>query len=109
VRSAVGQPGEEQEGRGSLAGMEGESLFLADGDRLELCERRLQTFLHDIYDRPFFYNASHMPDFLARQTVGIGRKYEQFTYFLGFGNEQNGKTMGLASYGRPLVDPRTWP
>jgi carbamoyltransferase len=91
------------------AGMEGESLFVADGDSLELCDRRLQSFLHDIWDRPFFYNASQMSDVFARQTVGIGRKYEQFTYFLGFGQEQNGKTMGLASYGRPLVDPREWP
>jgi carbamoyltransferase len=94
---------------GSAVGMEGESLFLADGDTLELCGRRLQSFLHDIYDRSFLYNAAQMPDFYATQTVGIGRKYEQFTYFLGFGNEQNGKTMGLASYGRPLVDPGTWP
>lgn len=93
----------------SSAGMEGETLFLAEGDRLELCDRRLQTFLHDLYDRPFFYNASHMPQFFAKQSVGIGRKYEQFTYFIGFGNEQNGKTMGLASYGRPLVDVRQWP
>jgi carbamoyltransferase len=90
-------------------GMEGETLFLADGDRLEVCDRRLQSFLHDIYDRPFLYNVSQMPDFFARQTVSIGRKYEQFTYFIGFGNEQNGKTMGLAAYGRPLVDLRQWP
>lgn len=109
VNQDARESGEEVENQGAPAGMEGESLFLADGDRLELCDRRLQSFLHDIYDRPFFYNASQMPDFIARQTVGIGRKYEQFTYFIGFGNEQNGKTMGLASYGRPLVDPRQWP
>jgi carbamoyltransferase len=90
-------------------GMEGETLFLADGDTLELCDRRLQSFLHDIYDRPFFYNASQMPEFFGEQSVGIGRKYEQFTYFIGFGNEQNGKTMGLASYGNPLVDLSKWP
>ncbi len=93
----------------STWGMEGESLFVADGDTLELCDRRLQSFLHDLYDRPFFYYASQMPDVFARQTVGIGRKYEQFTYFIGFGNEQNGKTMGLASYGQPMVDPLAWP
>jgi carbamoyltransferase len=95
--------------REASSGVEGETLFLADGDRLELCDRRLQSFLHDLYDRPFFYNASHMPDFFAKQSVGIGRKYEQFTYFIGFGNEQNGKTMGLASYGQPLVDLGQWP
>lgn len=93
----------------SAVGMEGESLFLADGDTLELCDRRLQSFQQDIYDRPFLYNAVQMPDFYAAQTVSIGRKYEQFTYFLGFGCEQNGKTMGLASYGRPLVNPGRWP
>jgi carbamoyltransferase len=97
------------EGERSSAGMEGESLFLADGDKLELCDRRVQSFLQDIYDRPFFYNAAQMPDVYAKQSVGIGRKYEQFTYFIGFGNEQNGKTMGLAAYGQPLIDPRAWP
>lgn len=90
-------------------GMEGETLFLADGDSLELCDRRLQSFLHDIYDRPFFYNASQMPESFGAQSVGIGRKYEQFTYFIGFDNEQNGKTMGLAPYGNPLVDLSEWP
>jgi carbamoyltransferase len=90
-------------------GMEGETLFLADGDTLEFCDHRLQSFLHDIYDRPFFYNASQMPECFGEQSVGIGRKYEQFTYFIGFGNEQSGKTMGLASYGNPLVDPANWP
>lgn len=109
VESALRESAETTERGGSSAGMEGESLFLADGDKLELCDRRVQSFLHDIYDRPFFYNASQMPDVYAKQSVGIGRKYEQFTYFIGFGNEQNGKTMGLASYGQPLVDVREWP
>jgi carbamoyltransferase len=109
IKPDARESGEEIESRSPPEGMEGESLFLADGDRLELCDRRLQSFLHDLYDRPFFYNASQMPDLFAKQTVGIGRKYEQFTYFIGFGNEQNGKTMGLASYGRPLVDLRQWP
>ncbi len=109
VESALPESAETTERGGLSAGMEGESLFLADGDTLELCDRRVQSFLHDIYDRPFFYNASQMPDVYAKQSVGIGRKYEQFTYFIGFGNEQNGKTMGLASYGQPLVDLRKWP
>src|SRR5882724_3387998 len=103
------ESGDGKETQSSSSGVEGETLFLAEGERLELCDRRLQSFLHDLYDRPFFYNACHMPDFFAKQSVGIGRKYEQFTYFIGFGNEQNGKTMGLASYGRPLVDLGQWP
>jgi carbamoyltransferase len=109
VKADLRESGEEAEMQSSPAGMEGESLFLADGDTLELCDRRVQSFLHNIYDCPFFYNASQMPDFFAKQSIGIGRKYEQFTYFIGFGNEQNGKTMGLASYGQPLVDVREWP
>src|SRR5581483_3940722 len=58
-------------GSQSSGGMEGESLFFAQGDKLELCDRRLQSFLHDIYDRPFFYNSSQMPEMFAKQTVGI--------------------------------------
>ncbi len=109
VRAAEQMKGQGTETQSWASGMEGESLFLADGASLELCDRRLQSFLHDIYERPFFYYASQMPDLFANQTVSIGRKYEQFTYFIGFGYEQNGKTMGLASYGRPLVDLRQWP
>lgn len=103
------EPAQASRSGDTVLGMEGDSLYLAEGESLELCDRRLQSFLQDIYDRPFLYNAAQMPAHYASQTVGIGRKYEQFTYFLGFGNEQNGKTMGLASYGRPLVDPSTWP
>jgi carbamoyltransferase len=95
--------------RNTIAGLESESLFLADGDTLELVDRHVQSFTHDTYERPFFYNASQMPDVYAKQTVGIGRKYDQFTYLIGFGNEQQGKTMGLASYGYPLVNPLRWP
>jgi len=109
IKADAQESGAEVKIQSSSGGMEGESLFLADGNSLELCDRRLQSFLHDIYDRPFLYHASQMPDFFAEQTVSIGRKYEQFTYFIGFGYEQSGKTMGLASYGRPLVDPRKWP
>lgn len=34
-------------------------------------------------------------------TFGIGRLYEMITYYLGFGPYQEGKTMGLAPYGKP--------
>jgi carbamoyltransferase len=103
------EPGELAATRNTIAGLESESLFLAEGDTLELVDRHVQSFTHDTYERPFFYNASQMPDVYAKQTVGIGRKYDQFTYLIGFGNEQQGKTMGLASYGYPLVNPVRWP
>lgn len=36
--------------------------------------------------------------------ISIGRKYEQITYLLGFKWGQCGKTMGLASYGKSMID-----
>lgn len=108
VESPFEDSGNVTECRGSSWAREGESLFLSDGDTLELCERRVQSFLPDLYDRPLSYNVSQMPAEYAKQSVSIDRKYEQFTYFVGFGNQQNDKTMGLAAYGQPLVDLREW-
>lgn len=86
--------------------LEAESLFIAQDNEVELVERRLQDLDIDIWDKSFLYNASIMPEIYANKTISLGRKYEQFTYYLNFGNDQNGKTMGLASYGTPLYDVR---
>ena len=83
---------------------EGESLFRAKGNRISLLERRLQAVLPDSYNLPYFYNARFISEEYRHRPVGIGRKYEQFTYLLGLGLEECGKTMGLAAYGQPLFD-----
>ena len=38
-----------------------------------------------------------IPHEMRNQQISLARKYEQFTYLLGFGFGQAGKTMGLAS------------
>jgi carbamoyltransferase len=95
------------DGTGDLVNgqFEGESLFQATGDRVALIDRRLQSVLPDSYNLPYLYNARFMPAEYRELSVGIGRKYEQFTYLLGLGLEQHGKTMGLAAYGQSLFDP----
>ena len=50
------------------------------------------------------YLLPFMPTVTRNHEISIARKYEQFTYLLGFGWGQAGKTMGLASYGKSLVD-----
>jgi len=109
VKSALKSSGDLTESGASSLAVEGESLFLAEGDTLELCERRVQSFLPELHDCPSFYNVSQMPDVYAKQSVSIGRKYEQFTYFIGFGDKQNDKTMRLSAFGQPLIDLRAWP
>jgi carbamoyltransferase len=100
------------DGAGDLidGSFEAETLFAVSKRGVDVLERRLQTFLPDTYETPHFYNARMMPDEYKNQSISIGRKYEQFTHLIGFGREQHGKTMGLASYGEPLFPiPRLEP
>lgn len=40
----------------------------------------------------------------ASEQISLGKKYSQITALLGFGSHGAGKTMGLASYGKSLID-----
>lgn len=48
-----------------------------------------------------------MNEIYRTEQISIAKKYEQITYILGFGWNQSGKTMGLASYGKELFKVRT--
>jgi len=64
---------------------ETETYFLGqDGTLTEL-----QKNLHARFARRFLYSC------------GIGRLYTAITYYLNFGHYEEGKTMGLAPYGKP--------
>lgn len=45
-----------------------------------------------------------MPDFIKDHQISLARKYSQITHLLGFGFGEEGKTMGLASYGTSYFD-----
>jgi carbamoyltransferase len=86
--------------------VEAESWYLATSTGIELLGRRLQEWIPDVYNNPFLYLYPLMQDRERSSPMSLGYKYEQFTSMLGFGRQQEGTTMALAAYGRPLVDVR---
>jgi carbamoyltransferase len=96
------------DGSGDIVGdqLEAESLFAADQAGVRLIDQRLQPFPMTHSTRRNFFNLAYLHEVDAAKQVSLGRKYEQLTYLLGFGHGEAGKTMGLASYGQPLVQPR---
>ncbi|HJQ40852.1 MAG TPA: carbamoyltransferase C-terminal domain-containing protein [Thermoanaerobaculia bacterium] len=95
------------DGSGDIVGdrLEAESLFTADDAGVRLVGQRLQAFPMTHSTRRNFFNYAYLHDMDASKQVSLGRKYEQLTYLLGFAHGEAGKTMGLASYGQPLVQP----
>ena len=87
---------------------ESESAYLARPGGIELVDRRLQAASPEFQKHPFFFNASLIADADRDKQVSLGKKYEQFSYLLGFSHFEDGKTMGLASYGKPMFDVRDW-
>jgi carbamoyltransferase len=87
-------------------GIEAESLYHARGSTMELLEQRLQ----DAPVANMAHPGSHAFDVLTSaergKQISLGRKYTQLTYTIGFGAGQEGKAMGLAAYGKPLVRPK---
>jgi carbamoyltransferase len=85
--------------------IEAESLYLGEDSDLKLLERRLQDFGLTRTERRNSFNLAYMSAVDRKKQISIGRKYEQFTYLVGFGHGQAGKTMALASYDEPLFAP----
>lgn len=86
--------------------IEAESLYLAEGRRLTLLERRLQDFGLARTTRRNSFNLAYMSELDRAKQISLGRKYEQLTYLIGFGHGHAGKTMALASYAEPLFTPQ---
>lgn len=81
---------------------EAESVYIASEGRLELVEQRLQSNVIHTLTREQFHLYPFMNNIYLSEQVSIAKKYEQITYMIGFGWNQAGKTMGLASYGQEL-------
>jgi carbamoyltransferase len=96
------------DGAGDIVGnrIEAESLYLAEGHRLTLIARRLQDFGLARTTRRNSFNLAYMSEVDRMKQISLGRKYEQFTYLIGFGHGHAGKTMALASYAEPLFRPQ---
>lgn len=82
--------------------LEAESLYLGERDSLTLLDRRLQDFGLARATRRNSFNLSYMSAIDRTKQISLGRKYEQFTYLIGFEHGQAGKLMALASYADPL-------
>lgn len=89
---------------------EAESLYVATRQNgLQLLEQRLQTNAIHTLAREQFHLYPYMNEIYKTEQISIAKKYEQITFILGFGWNQSGKTMGLASYGNelfPVIVPK---
>jgi carbamoyltransferase len=95
------------DGAGDIVGslLEAESLYRVDNMRTRLVARRFQDFGLTYMWRRNSFNYAYMHEVDKDKQISLGRKYEQITYLIGFRHGDAGKTMGLASYGRTLVEP----
>jgi carbamoyltransferase len=85
--------------------LEAESLYLGEGGHIRLLDRRLQDFGLTHTTRRNAFNLAYMSLRDRPKQISVGRKYEQFTYLLGFGHGHAGKAMALAAYAPPLFTP----
>src|SRR5262245_61219106 len=95
------------DGSGDIVGqrIEAESIYSACEGRIAVIRRRLQHFGLTRTARRNAFLLPYMNDMHRGKTISLGRKYQQFTYFIGFQHDESGKTMGLAAYGTPLFSP----
>ncbi|MDR0307076.1 MAG: hypothetical protein LBI42_09610 [Chitinispirillales bacterium] len=83
---------------------EAESLFVGQNGKISCISQRLQNpMIRKLGDKRN-YIIPLMPDVIKEANISIGRKYEQITYLLNLGRGGSGKTMGLASYGKSLIN-----
>lgn len=83
---------------------ESESIFIGHEGRVTLLDRRLQNMAVRHMKDEINHVFPLMPEHVQNLEMSIARKYSQITRLLGFGFGEEGKTMGLASFGKPLLD-----
>lgn len=83
---------------------ESESIYLANDGLVTPIDKRLQNMAVRHMKDPINHMYPYMPNYVGNLEMSLARKYSQITHMLGFGFGQEGKTMGLASYGESLID-----
>ena len=83
---------------------ESESVFFGNGNEISLLERRLQSNIFHKIERKQNHLYPFMNPSFYDKKISIGKKYEQISQIIGFGQGQEGKTMGLAPYGKSMID-----
>lgn len=83
---------------------ESETMYIAKGETITKISRRLQNIAVRHMKDPINHLLPFMPTYVQKLEMSLARKYSQITHLLGFRSGEEGKTMGLASYGNPLID-----
>lgn len=83
---------------------EAETLYIAKDKTVTRISQRLQNIAVRHMKDPINHLLPFMPIYVQKFEMSLARKYSQITHLLGFKSGEEGKTMGLASYGTPLVD-----
>lgn len=83
---------------------EAETMYIAKEETITKVSKRLQNIAVRHMKDPINHLLPFMPDYVQKLEMSLARKYSQITHLLGFKSGEEGKTMGLASYGKPLID-----
>lgn len=83
---------------------EAETIYIGKNGKITEIDRRLQNMAVRHMKDEINHVFPLMPEYVQNLEMSLARKYSQITRLLGFGFGQEGKTMGLASYGKPLLD-----
>lgn len=94
------------DGAGDISGsqIEAESMYYAENGNIKTLATRYQDFGLSRTARRNSYSPSYIHPEDRSKEISLGRKYEQFTYLIGFKHGEAGKTMGLASFSAPLFE-----
>ena len=83
---------------------ESETIYIGKDGKVTEIDRRLQNMAVRHMKDEINHVFPLMPEYVQNLEMSLARKYAQITRLLGFGFGQEGKTMGLASYGTPMLD-----
>lgn len=83
---------------------ESETMYIAKNGFLTPISRRLQNIAVRHMKDPINHLLPFMPVYVQNLEMSLARKYSQITHLLGFKSGEEGKTMGLASYGESFID-----
>ena len=83
---------------------EAETLYYGNRGKIQPISVRYQDLVVRKMENPANNIYPFMPDFIKNHEISLARKYSQITHLLGFGFGEEGKTMGLASYGTSYID-----
>lgn len=83
---------------------ESETIYIGKNGKVTEIDRRLQNMAVRHMKDEINHVFPLMPEYVQNLEMSLARKYAQITRLLGFGFGQEGKTMGLASYGTPMLN-----